>query len=254
MLGGVIPLLLTPFRENGDIDPEDLERLMDYFVDSGVDVFACLGEGSEAANLTDEEKIQVIEITLKKARHLPLIAGLTGQSMQSINDEISRLPAHQLSGYLIPPPRSVGMSRNEILTFYTKVDQIVDVPIVILDNPGKVRPVIPPELIVDIVRKTRNVRYLKIEEQPTMLKMENLNLLGEKRLKILGASHGRNFLWELERGAAGILTSTPLPSILVAIWKSFARGDKERATDIFYKSLPLASTIASPRSKSKKRC
>lgn len=240
MFGGVLPLLLTPFGENGEIEIEDLRRLIGYYLDSMVDGLVCLGDASESQSLTEDEKNRIVKMTLDDAGELPVIAGISGQSAQQVLDSVEILPVNRLSGFLLPPPRDPGMENQEILDFYTSVDKHVDLPIIILDNPGIVRPVMSPELIVEIVRKTGNVRYLKVEEQPTSIKMEKINGLGERSLIMLGASHGRNFIWELERGAAGILTSTPLPRILVSIWKSFSGGQPDLAREIFYKSLPLA--------------
>lgn len=240
MIGGVLPLLLTPFGENGEIRLEDVKRLIGYYQDSMVDGLVCLGDASESQALTEDEKRDVVETTIKASKGLPIIAGLSGQTVDEVLDDIERLPINKLSGFLLPPPRNPGMADEKILDFYVSIDKRSDLPIIVLDNPGTIRPIMSPELIVEMVRKTKNVRYLKVEEQPTSLKMERINAIGERDLVILGASHGRNFLWELERGAAGILTSTPLPRILVSIWKSYSEGKTELAREIFLKSLPLA--------------
>ncbi len=240
MLSGVLTLLLTPFDEKGEVEFGDIKRLISYYQDSMVDGLVCLGDASESQFLNDDEKSRIVETTINVSKGLPVIAGISGQTADEVVNSLEELPQKGLSGYLIPPPRDPGMSGDKIIDFYSSIDRHTDLPIIILDNPQTIRPVISPEHIVEIVRKTQNVRYLKVEDQPTASKIEKLNSLGERNLAIFGASHGRNFFWELERGVSGILTSTPLPKILVSVWKAYSEGKTELARDLFLKSLPLA--------------
>lgn len=240
MISGVIPILLSPFLENGDFDRDGLKKLSEYYIHEHVDGLVCFGEVSEPNSLTVDEREYILKETKRMAGKLPIIAGI---SSDRVSDTLAMVDSYRdegVSAFLLAPPKNPGMPQDQIYNFYRDVDRHLDLSVIILDQPARVRPVMSPELIVKIVRNTENVRYLKVEDQPTPMKMDRINQLKEKNLKILGASHGRNFYWELERGASGILTSTPLPEILVSIWRSYTSGNNEAAREIFYRSLPLA--------------
>lgn len=74
-LTGIIPALLTPFDENGNINTDALERLIDWNIEKGVNGFYVGGSTAEAFLLTESERNLVYEVAAKAAGgRVPLIA------------------------------------------------------------------------------------------------------------------------------------------------------------------------------------
>lgn len=89
---GFIPVMLTPFHENGEIDFEGLGRLTELYVEAGASgLFAnCLS--SEMFELTENERLQVIKQTIKSASGLPVVAtGSFGKSIQEQADFVKKV-------------------------------------------------------------------------------------------------------------------------------------------------------------------
>ena len=89
---GFIPVMLTPFHENGEIDFEGLGRLTEFYVEAGASgLFAnCLS--SEMFELTENERLQVIKQTIKSASGLPVVAtGSFGNSLQEQADFVKKV-------------------------------------------------------------------------------------------------------------------------------------------------------------------
>jgi 4-hydroxy-tetrahydrodipicolinate synthase len=75
-LEGVIPVLVTPMRENGDIDEEGIERLVEFLVGKGVGGLWVLGTGSEDMNLTYNKRLQVARrVTATNGGRVPIALG-----------------------------------------------------------------------------------------------------------------------------------------------------------------------------------
>lgn len=239
MFEGIIPILLTPFTEDGDLDYDSLRKLTEYYIKEQAKALVCLGEVSEPSTLKDEEKINIVDLVKKFSKGIPLICGISRESVDLTVTAAKEYSDLGVSGYLLAPPKNPSLSQIDIFNFYKKVDEKVDLPIVILDQPAGIRPKMSPEIIAKIVNETNNVRYWKVEDQPTPMKMEKMIKLKVDHLITLGASHGRNFFWELERGASGILTSTPMPEILSLIYENYQNGNIELAREIFYFSIPV---------------
>ena len=55
------------------------------------------------------------------------------------------------------------------------------------------------------------------------------------------------FLEELRHGAIGTMTGFAFPEILVEIFTKFTAGDRDGATDVFYKYLPIIRFENQPR-------
>ena len=51
-LKGIIPPMITPLKENGELDDEGLERLIEHLISGGVHGIFLLGSSGEAPSLT----------------------------------------------------------------------------------------------------------------------------------------------------------------------------------------------------------
>src|SRR5690625_1921017 len=73
---GVIPALPTPMKENGIIDYEGLEKLVDHVIDSGVHGILVGGSNGEYSLMSPEERKEVIKFVIEKTDdRVPVMAG-----------------------------------------------------------------------------------------------------------------------------------------------------------------------------------
>ncbi|MBZ4190914.1 dihydrodipicolinate synthase family protein [Niabella beijingensis] len=90
---GFVPVMLTPFKENGAVDFEGLDRITEFYLRSGAKgLFAnCLS--SELFELTDAEKLKVISRVMKAAGgQVPVVAaGNFGRTLKEQADFIKRV-------------------------------------------------------------------------------------------------------------------------------------------------------------------
>ena len=81
---GAAVALVTPFNPDMSVNYEELEKLIEFQITSGTDAIVTCGTTGEAATLTDEEHVKVIEFTVNKvAGRVPVIAG-TGSILQPL--------------------------------------------------------------------------------------------------------------------------------------------------------------------------
>ena len=73
---GAAVALVTPFNPDMSVNYEELEKLIEFQITSGTDAIVTCGTTGEAATLTGEEHVKVIEFTVNKvAGRVPVIAG-----------------------------------------------------------------------------------------------------------------------------------------------------------------------------------
>ena len=65
---GVIPPMITPFMENGDVDYDSHVRNMERWNKDKLVGYLVLGSNSEAAYLSEDEKVKMVELTVKHAK------------------------------------------------------------------------------------------------------------------------------------------------------------------------------------------
>ncbi len=238
---GVFPILLTPFNLKGSIDFEDLEKLTRYYVDSGVDGLACLGEVSESQWMEEKERRSILRKVMDcVSGKIPVVSGVGRETDRSTVEAAEYAQEIGASALLLAPQKKPDATEEEVLGRFRAVDRVAEKEIIILDNPtlGFSRLSIP--LIERILGDCSMVTGIKVEDQPSQEKIAALRKAFGKELAIYGATNGRNLYWEMELGIDGILTSAPVPFHLVELWKLYRSGNKERALDLFLKTLPLA--------------
>ena len=75
MLEGTATAIITPFKDNGDVDEEGLRELVRLQEEGGVDAIVPCGTTGESATLTHKEHVRVIEIVVDQVKRAKVIAG-----------------------------------------------------------------------------------------------------------------------------------------------------------------------------------
>lgn len=237
-LAGIYPIVPTPFDESGRIDVDSIQRLASFMADRGVQGLAILGVMGEAPKLNDAEREEVIEAfrtTLPEG--LDLVVGVRAAGTDPAVD--AARTAQQLgAGALLVGPPPV-QNDDAIFTYYRRVAEAVDVPLVIHDYPASTGILMSPGLIARLHREIEGILYIKLEDPPTGPKMDRIRQLAGESLDVFGALGGMYAFEELERGAVGIMTGFAYPEMLVEIYQRFQNGDVDGAATVFYDVLPL---------------
>ena len=241
MLNGLFPILLTPFSDSLKVDFDTLDKLVEYYQKSHVDGLTCLGEVSEVDLLDEEEKRSILQMVIEAVHgEMPVIAGAGRGSINSTKTAVEEAFSLGASAALIPPPKNPVFKGEEIYDYYVQLDDVSKGPIIILDNPSLGYPLISVDTVTRLVNDSRNILGIKVEEQPSILKIVALRKSLGDSVSIYGATHGRSLFWEMERGIDGVITSAPIPSHMLRIWDLFDKGEKEKAYEAFLASLPMA--------------
>ncbi|MDR0760388.1 MAG: 4-hydroxy-tetrahydrodipicolinate synthase [Treponema sp.] len=82
---GVFTALITPMKENGDVDYEGFRRLIDFQIAGGIDGLVPLGTTGETPTLEDDEEERLIKIAVEEVRgRVPIILGTGSNSTKSM--------------------------------------------------------------------------------------------------------------------------------------------------------------------------
>jgi len=137
MFNGAMVALITPFQD-GEVDFQTLEELVDFQIESGIDAIVPVGTTGECPTLSHEEHKKVIECVIKAAGgRVPVIAGAGSNS----TDEAIELTAFS---------KKVGADATlQVCPYYNKpmqegfyqhfktIAEEVDLPIVLYNIPGR---------------------------------------------------------------------------------------------------------------------
>ena len=77
--------MVTPFLQNGEVDYDSLERLVNHLIGSGVDYLVALGTTSESPTLSDEEKHKIVRTIVETNQNrVPIVVGMGGPDTRRI--------------------------------------------------------------------------------------------------------------------------------------------------------------------------
>ena len=148
MFTGAMVALITPFQ-NGIIDFETLDELVDFQLDNGIDGIVPVGTTGECPTLSHEEHKQVVERVVKAVGgKVPVIAGAGSNStaeaieLAAFSKKVGADATLQVDPYYNKP------TQEGFYQHFKAVAEEVDLPIVLYDIPGRCGAGMTPDTIV----------------------------------------------------------------------------------------------------------
>jgi 4-hydroxy-tetrahydrodipicolinate synthase len=240
-LEGVYSVLPTPFAENGDVDEPSLRRVVDLFIDAGVNGVTALGVTGEVARLDDGERARVLEVVVDQVKgRIGIVAGTSADGTRTCIQFSRQAKAAGATAVMVSPPRMPKLNSEAVVRHFSALAEAVDIEIVVQDYPPISGYAMEPGLLARIAREIPRARTIKLEDPPTPFKTSRiLDQAGDFEVRIFGGLGGVFLLEELMAGATGAMTGFAFPEILVKIVTRFRTGDVDGAADVFYRSVPL---------------
>jgi len=244
---GVYLITVTPFTDGGALDLASTDRMVDFCLDAGVTGLTVLGIMGEATKLTMVESRTFVQRVLARvAGKVPVVVGASAPgfaAMKELTDAVMDLGA---SGVMVAPPPTVRTD-DQIVSWFQMVDETLGagVPWVLQDHPVSTTVQMATPVILRILKNSPTCVMLKHEDWPGLAKLSAIRAASDKgelrRVSILTGNGGGLFLpEELTRGADGAMTGFAYPEMMVDVVAAHARGERERAHDLFDAYLPLA--------------
>ena len=130
--------LVTPFTPAGEIAWEELEKLVDFQLEGGIDAIIACGTTGEAATMTAEEHLKVVDFIIKRVNgRVPVIAG-TGSNDTAFCVELSQ-EAKKLGadGLLLVTPYYNKTSQKGLVESFDYIADTVKMPCILYNVPSR---------------------------------------------------------------------------------------------------------------------
>ena len=130
--------LVTPFK-NGEIDWEDLEKIIGHVIAGGVEFLVSLGTTGESVTLSDEEHRQILDFTIKINRgRVPLVAGIFGgNNTAALVEKIKDFNFEGIDALLSSNPSYSKPGQEGIFQHYMALAEASPRPIIIYNVPSR---------------------------------------------------------------------------------------------------------------------
>ncbi|MCD8517071.1 MAG: dihydrodipicolinate synthase family protein [Burkholderiaceae bacterium] len=244
---GVYLITVTPFKPDGALDLDSVDRLIDFYLQAGVNGLTLLGVLGEAPKLTAQESGDYVKRVLARVNGaVPVVVGASAAGFASMGELTKRVMDLGADGVMVAPAAGLRTD-DQIRAYFAMVNETLgsDVPWVLQDHPNATGVQISSSVLMQVIDQSPRCVMLKHEDCPGLGKLSAIRAAqAQKTLKpisILTGNGGGLFLpEELERGADGAMTGFAYPEMMVDVVKAHSVGDVERAFDIFDAYLPLS--------------
>lgn len=241
---GVGTALITPTNEKG-IDYENLEKLIEFQINEGINAIIIAGTTGEGATLSDKEHKDLLRFSKDKIRgRVPMIAGV-GSNDTSYACELTKYACEVGSdGLLAVTPYYNKATQRGLIESYTAIAKSSTKPIILYNVPSRTGVNIEPETYFEL-SKVNNIVGIKEANGNLAKIMDAFNLVGDKLYIYSG--NDDEIVPFLSMGGMGVISviSNMLPKETVRICDAFFEGKIEESRKLQSKYLPLIRALFS---------
>ena len=243
---GVIPPMMTPFTATGEPDKRAFTANLERWNEDALSGYLVNGSNSEAVYLSEEEKLQLLSLTLAYAK--PGRAVIAGAGSESLAQTMRFTNACATEGaayalVLTPCYYHTAMTSAALIDFFTRVAEASRIPILLYNVPKFTHVNIKADAVAALAA------------HPNIVGMKDSAGDVPQLATFLSASAGQDF--EIFVGTAGAwypalclgieagihATANCAPNACAAVQHAFAAGDHERARAIYQALLPLNTAV-----------
>ncbi|MBI5115800.1 4-hydroxy-tetrahydrodipicolinate synthase [Candidatus Poribacteria bacterium] len=240
MFTGSMVALVTPMK-NGKVDEPRIPELVEFQLTRGTDVICPCGCTGEAATLTHDEQVRIIQMVVETVNgRAKVVAGTGSNSTEEALHLTRRAKNVGADGALMITPYYNKPTQRGLKVHYEKIAAAVDLPIMLYNVPSRTGVNMLPETVVEL-SKIDNIVAIKeasgsIDQVSAILSMCDITVLsGDDSLT----------LPMLAVGAKGVVSvaANAAPTEVSALIDSFNRCNMEEAQSIHFQLLPLFKAL-----------
>ena len=241
---GTFAIAPTPFHDDGRIDEASIDRLTDFYRDTGCNGITVLGIMGEAPKLEGQEAVDVATRFIRRAKEMQIIVGVSAPGFAAMRSLARSVMDAGAAGVMIAPTPNLRTD-DQITTYFKQAVEAIgtDIPWVLQDYPLTLTVVMTPAVIRKIVMDNPSCVMLKHEDWPGLEKISQLRGFQKdgslRPLSILTGNGGLFLDFEMDRGADGAMTGYAFPDMLVDVVRMSKAGQRDAAHDLFDAHLPL---------------
>jgi 4-hydroxy-tetrahydrodipicolinate synthase len=237
-IDGIVPIIPTPFTQDGDPDWDALGRLLDFAVKAEVSAVCLPAYASEFYKLTDSERRDVASRAIGlMAGRLPLIAQVNHVSPAYVAETARDLEQTGASAISVAVPRMFGLPERDLLRYFDRILKAISIPLLIQDfNPGG--PTLSTSFLQALHSQHPHFRYLKLEEPLMAQRVRSILDSTAGEIGVIEGWGGMYMLELMDAGICGVMPGLAVSDVLCKIWNLARKGDKDGAYSVFADVLP----------------
>ena len=175
-LGSIITAIVTPFDAAGKVDEEGFVELLDHLAANGSDGFVVCGTTGEAATLSIEEHLGLIELAVSnRPEGTSIIAGAGSNDTRHAVLMTERSTELGADAILSVTPYYNRPNRRGIVAHYEEVVKATDRPIILYNIPSRTGTNLPNEFLAELAQLDQ-IEFVKQANPDDVAQVDGLGL------------------------------------------------------------------------------
>lgn len=236
--------LVTPFKENGEVNYEKLEEIVEEQIAGGTDSIIVCGTTGEASTMSHEEHLDVVGYVCKvTGKRIPVIAGTGSNCTETAVYLSAEAQRRGADGPLLVSPYYNKATQNGLKAHFKAVADAVKIPILLYNIPGRTGVTILPQTIADLCKNVENIVGVK-EASGNFSAIATLMNLADGKVDLYSGNDDQ-IVPLLSLGGKGVISvlSNVAPRQTHDICAAYFEGDTARSAKLQLDAIPLITEL-----------
>ena len=243
---GVIPPMITPFAENGDLDYAKHVHNLKEWNKHDLAGYLVLGSNSETVYLTEEEKLKLIELTVENKAKDKLVMVGTGMESTRATIELTNKAAKlgaDCALIITPFYYTEKMNDEALINYFQEVADNVDIPILIYNVTKYTHVNISPKA-VEVLAKHPNIIGMKDSSGsvPQLVQFKAA-IKGQEFNLLVGTAAAWYPALTLGIEASIMALVNCCPGECIDVQKEYDNGNDDKAREIYERVFPVNAAV-----------
>lgn len=232
MFTGSMVAIATPMQEDGSVDFNALDVLVDFHLDNKTDVIVPAGTTGESATLDHEEHCAVIKRVVEKVNgRVPVIGG-TGANSTWEAISLTRCAAEAgVDACLLVTPYYNKPTQEGLFQHHKKIAEEVNIPQILYNVPGRTACDMLPETVARLA-KIKNIVGVKEASGDLSRGVKIKQLCGDDFMVVSGEDD--QAMESILAGGQGVIsvTANVAPRLMHEMCVAALAGDRQKSEEI----------------------
>ncbi|MCI8940717.1 MAG: 4-hydroxy-tetrahydrodipicolinate synthase [Dorea sp.] len=236
--------LVTPFREDGSVNYDKLDELIDYHCENGTDSIIICGTTGESSTLSEEEHMECIKFAIERTKkRIPVIAGTGSNATYTTIDMSREAASYGADGLLLVTPYYNKATQEGLALHYKAVAKEAKAPIILYSVASRTGLNIAPETVASLVREVDNIVAIK-EASGNIGQVARIMNLTDGKVDLYSGNDDQ-IVPLLSLGGVGVISvlSNVAPRYTHDICAKYFEGDVKGACQMQLKAIPLIDQL-----------
>lgn len=238
--------LVTPFKENGDVNYDKLEEILEEQIAGGTDAIVICGTTGEASTMSHEEHLSVIKYGCEVVKgRIPVVAGTGSNCTREAVYMSQKAEEAGADGVLLVTPYYNKATQNGLIAHFTTIAESIKIPALLYHIPGRTGVTMKPETIVSLCKNVPNIVGVK-EASGNFSSIATMMSMADGCIDVYSGNDDQ-IVPLLSMGGKGVISvlSNVAPRQTHEICQKFFDGDVKGSAKMQLDAIPLISALFS---------